>query len=404
MKSGALIAICCNTFPPEGGGAANRIYNLAILLQAAGYRVQVISAMPNYPTGKIFRNYRGKLFVDEVVDGINVRRVWLLPSNAASAWSRGWSMASFVLSLKLFAFGHVRKMGPALVIVSSPPLPMASAAVRYFKRNRCKVLLNVSDIWPLSANALGALNRSRLYHRLEAMAGKMYQSADAITAQSNETLAHIRERCAAMPPAMLYRNLPRPGESGYSVGAPNISKAQIIYPGMLGHAQGLLALCRTIDFTSLNAALHIYGQGPELEAIRSFIAANPDRGIYLHRPVSADTLTDLLSEAHAVLVPLVAPIEGALPSKLFTAMQAGVPVLYSGGGEGAQIVSEYNLGWTAAPGDYTTIQKQIASVAAMNTDELSTWRIRIHDVARKHFSKEVQDQQLLSFIGTITAK
>src|SRR4051812_4792442 len=116
MDSGPLIAIFCNSFPPEGGGASVRIYNLALLLRNAGYRVQVIAGVPNYPTGKIFPNYHGKLAVDEEVDGIKVRRVWLSPSNTASALARGWSMASFVLSLKLLAFRRVRKMKPDLVI------------------------------------------------------------------------------------------------------------------------------------------------------------------------------------------------------------------------------------------------------------------------------------------------
>lgn len=208
MESGRLVAIFCNSFPPEGGGAANRIYNLTCLLRDAGYRVQVVCAMPNYPTGKIFPAYRRKLVVDEIVDGIDVRRVWLSPSNSDSVFARGWSMTSFVLSLKLFAFKRVGKMQPALVIVSSPPLPMAAAAVRFFRKRDCNVLLNVSDIWPLSANALGAMNKKGLYAQLEAAATRMYEGAAAITAQSDEILEHIRQHCSVMPPAFLYRNLP----------------------------------------------------------------------------------------------------------------------------------------------------------------------------------------------------
>jgi glycosyltransferase involved in cell wall biosynthesis len=401
MESSALIAICCNSFPPEGGGAANRIYNLAILLRDAGYRVQVVCAMPNYPTGRIFPAYRRKLVVNEVVDDIHVRRVWLSPSNTASAWARGWSVASFVLSLKLLAFRRILAMKPSLVIVSSPPLPMAAAAVRYFKQHGCKVLLNVSDIWPLSAHALGALEQSGLYRRLEHVARRMYRSADAVTAQSIETLAHIAQHCNPMPPSMLYRNLPRMALTDYSANAPYTSKVRIIYPGVLGHAQGLLALCSNVDFSSLNGELHIYGEGPELPDIRSFINAHPGRGIFLHKPIPAAALPGLLREAHAVLVPLVAPIEGALPSKLFTAMQAGVPVLYSGGGEGAGIVAQYQLGWVADPGDYPAIAKQIAALSAMHSDDLSRWRIQIHEAARRHFNKEVQDERLLTFIASV---
>lgn len=401
MDERPLIAIFCSSFPPEGGGASARIYNLAVLLRDAGYRVQVVCAMPNYPTGSIYVAYEGAIVANETEHGIPVKRVWISPSNKLSALSRSWSMASFVLSLKMFAYRQVRKMEPALVIVSSPPLPMASATVRYFKKHSIRVLLNVSDIWPLSANALGAMGHSKLYDRLEAMASRMYQAADAITAQSEETLQHIRKHCATMPPAMLYRNLPEVSGERKRVCKPRNKKKQIIYPGVLGHAQGLLALCQAIDFASLNVELHIYGEGPESGAIADLIKANSERGIFLYKPVTPSALLSLLEDFHAVLVPLVAPIEGALPSKLFTALQAGIPVLYSGGGEGAAIVNNYKLGWTAAPGDYASIAMHICALTTMGEEDYEDFRKRILQVADEHFNKQRQDGRFLNFLSGI---
>jgi glycosyltransferase involved in cell wall biosynthesis len=398
-----LIAIFCNSFPPEVGGAPGRIYNLAVLLRNAGYRVQVVAAMPNYPTGKIFPLYRKKMVVDEVVDGIAVRRVWLSPSNSASALSRGWSMLSFVMSLKLLAFRQISQQRPALIIVSSPPLPMASAVVRYFRKQDFKVLLNVSDIWPLSANALGVLTKSKLYTRLERAAHRMYESANAISAQSSETLRHIAAHQAAMPPHILYRNLPAALNIHPRSALPE-QPLCIVYPGVLGHAQGLLALCEAIDFKAMGAELHIYGGGPECDSILSFIAVHPSKGIFLHRPLCAERLGTVFSQAHAVLIPLIAPIEGALPSKLFTAIHAGIPVLFSGGGEGETIVNEYHLGWTAAPGDYVTISQQIEKLKAMSIEAQAQWRQRIREVAMQHFSKESQDKQFLDFLSRLITK
>ncbi|MBS1629194.1 MAG: glycosyltransferase family 4 protein [Bacteroidetes bacterium] len=405
MANKPLIAIFCSSFPPEGGGASNRIYNLAVLLRDSGYRVQVVAAMPNYPTGKIFPSYKGKIILDETVGDILVRRVWISPSNSASALARGWSMASFILSLRTLAFGHILKAKPALVIVSSPPLPMAAAAIHFFKKRRSKVLLNVSDIWPLSAHALGALKPSLLYRHLEKMATGMYRSADAITTQSSETLEHIKALLPSLPEAMVYRNLPRQSvhvEAQINHVTGRVKR--IIYPGVLGHAQGLLSLCQAIDFGSLGICLEIYGAGAERESIQSFAAANPHRGIFLLDPVSPEVLSEKLSVATAVLVPLIAPINGALPSKLFTAMYAGRPVLYSGGGEGEQLVLEHGLGFVAAPGDYNTISGNIRNLVAMDDEALGAWRKRILAIASLHFNKEIQDQQLLSLLSNIMAR
>lgn len=405
MADRPLIAIFCSSFPPEGGGASNRIYNLAVLLRDAGYRVQVVSAMPNYPTGKIFPSYKGKLKLEEMVDGISVRRVWISPSNSASAMARSLSMASFMFSLRVLAFGHILNAKPALVIVSSPPLPTAALAIRFFKRNGHKVLLNVSDIWPLSAHALGALKPSLLYRRLEKMATRMYQSADAITTQSSETLAHIEALLPAKPTAMVYRNLPRHlGSKNTHYHRISGQAIRIIYPGVLGHAQGLLSLCRTIDFSSLGACLEIYGAGAERESIQSFAAANPHWGISLFDPVSPEVLSEKLADATAVLVPLIAPINGALPSKLFTAMYAGKPVLYSGGGEGEQIVLEHELGFVAAPDDCNKIAENIRSLSTLDEAKLQAWSERILATASQHFNKENQDRKLLDFLSKIMAE
>lgn len=394
-----LIAIFCNSFPPEGGGASARIYNLAVLLRDAGYAVQVVCGMPNYPTGSIFPEYRGKLQCNEEVDGISVKRVWMIPSNSASPLKRGSSIMSLVLSMRLQAYRSVLRAKPELVIVSSPPLPMAADAVRYFNRHGVKVLLNVSDIWPLSASALGAVKDSPLYRILEQREKEMYSQAHAFTAQSEETLRHLGLRDPHAKPALLYRNLPAEGSA--SLALPAEKPHRIIYPGMLGHAQGILEVCESIDFAALNVSLDIYGEGAELPAIEAWIARNPGCPVRLNKPVSPAELSRLLPRFHAMLVPLVAPIEGALPSKLFTAVREGLPVLYSGGGEGATLVRNHRLGWVARPGDYQTLSGNIADLSQLSAAAYMAMRTHIARVGRTIFNKSAQDARLLRFIEAL---
>jgi hypothetical protein len=54
------ILILTQYYPPEIGAAQNRLSGLAIFLQKAGHTVTVLTAMPNYPTGEIYHEYRNQ--------------------------------------------------------------------------------------------------------------------------------------------------------------------------------------------------------------------------------------------------------------------------------------------------------------------------------------------------------
>ena len=89
------IVILTQYFPPEMGAPQARLYETAIGLKQLGWDVSVITAMPNYPLGKIFEPFRGHFYFNEVMDGIPVRRYWLFASNSKFALPRILNMISF---------------------------------------------------------------------------------------------------------------------------------------------------------------------------------------------------------------------------------------------------------------------------------------------------------------------
>jgi glycosyltransferase involved in cell wall biosynthesis len=404
MDALPLIAIFCNSFPPERGAAAQRMHHIAMLLHGAGYRVEVVSSMPNYPQGRIFPDYRGSLQRADIIDGIAVQRCWIYPSNSGSTAPRAANLLSQMLSFRRLAFKRILKLRPALVIVSSPPLPMASAAVQFFSKAGVPVLLNISDLWPLSAKALGAASESRVYRLLQSWEHRMYDSAGVITGQSMAILEHVQAQLQTPKPQLLLRNLPAPvsEEIPMQQSAPS-DTLRIVYPGLLGHAQGLQALIAAIDWRVLNARLDIYGDGAEKAAIEAWIQANPLQPVRLLTPVSADELRQRFWDYNALLVPLISDIPGAVPSKLFTAIHAGLPVLYSAGGEGAAIVREYKLGLVNAPGDYSGLAASIRALQALSHSDRSTWRAALQTIAAREFNRDEQDQRLLQFIRAFLA-
>src|SRR5882762_76191 len=70
-------------FPPENGAPQVRLAAFARVLRKLGHEVEVATAMPNYPTGRIFEGYRGALYRRDDWDGIPVHRVWLYAAMGA---------------------------------------------------------------------------------------------------------------------------------------------------------------------------------------------------------------------------------------------------------------------------------------------------------------------------------
>ncbi|MBL7711302.1 MAG: glycosyltransferase family 4 protein [Chitinophagaceae bacterium] len=393
------ITLICSSFPPEKGAAPGRMYRLAELLVQNGYEVSVLCAMPNYPTGRIFDGYKGKLLIREEINGIKVVRSWLIPTHSSNKLKRLISQLSYIGSLLFLAGRQLVKTKPDIVFVSSPPFVTGYlGCLMAKKRTAAKVILNVSDLWPKTAYELGFLKDGPLYRFLLRKEQQMYRKADAFTTQSEETGRHIRQ---FFPDAalFLYRNLqpcvpqallPRPG-----------GKRKIVYAGLLGIAQGVFEIVKAIDFAALDTELHIYGQGHDLQAIQDWISREPARGIVYKGSVAADQVPEVLSRYHAMLIPLTQHLEGAVPSKIFNAIANGLPVLFSGDGEGADIVRQTGTGLVSKAGDFAGLQKNIGVLAGFSTEQYEKIRQQCLACCKETFNKSIQDESFIQFISKI---
>lgn len=354
------IVILTQYFLPEMGAPQNRLFELAKGLCTRGWDVSVVTAMPNYPTGKIFAPHRGKFSATENIEGIHVKRFWIYASNSVRAFPRIISMLSFSFTA-LFSIFFIRKRSPDFVMVESPPLTLAFSAWLLCKLSGARLIMNVSDLWPLSAKELGAISEGTLYKSIEKLEHFLYNRADLCTGQSAEIVEYIRQRTTK--PVYLFRNGVDTNRFKENTLDQALAQVKIVYAGLLGVAQGIFAICEAVDFSKAGAVFHIYGTGVEKERIEEFLKANPDRGIQYFGVIPRDTMPEVLQQYDATLVALVKNIYGAVPSKIYESMAGGLPIFFSGEGEGAKIVSENNLGWVNRPGDWAAL---ISNLAAYN--------------------------------------
>ena len=185
------LLILTQYYPPEIGAPQNRLHELAIRLKANGIDVEVLTAMPNYPKMEIQEAYLGGKIKEEVIDGISVHRAKIYVSKSKSIISRLLNYFSFVVT----SYFRGRKLGKFdFLMVESPPLFLGYSAMALSRKIKAKLIFNVSDLWPESAEKLDLVTNKHLLKLAYNLEEKCYKKAFLVTGQTNGIVSNIKQR------------------------------------------------------------------------------------------------------------------------------------------------------------------------------------------------------------------
>lgn len=381
------ILIISNYYPPEKGAAANRIEQLAKKLHEKKYSVTVVCPLGNYPEGKLFPEYKGKFSLTENRDAITVKRLWIYPSISKNLIVRIISVLSFSLSLFFYL---LFKKTPKKVIVQSPPLLLSFISVFVLSLKNKKIILNISDLWPLAAIELKALKEGSFSHKFSLFLERyIYKKATLILGQSEEILTHIKGVFSEKN-CFLYRNFPEHKVDKLELISEENKPIKIFYAGLLGIAQGVLELCQKIELEELNIELHIFGDGAEKNELEKFVSSQKEQKIVFHGMMERKELHEKIKTFDIAIVPLKTRIYGSVPSKIFEYGSLGFPILYFGGGEGEVVVKENNLGWVAPVEDYNDLNLKLKLISKLNKTDLHFMKKRIFKETQEVFNLDNQ--------------
>lgn len=366
------VAFLSQYFPPEMGAPQRRIGELAHRFRDAGHDVSVLTAMPNYPTGEVFRGYGGAMRVEDL-DGIRVIRSWIYPSQSASVVPRLLSYGSFVASSAVVGALSLRDID--YLVVESPPLFLGLSGMWLGRVTGARVVFNVSDLWPESAVQVGVVSReSRAFRAAEELEAACYRSAWLVTGQSRSTVASIVDRFPEVATYHLSNGCDTESfGSRFATGEvrdvldPSGTSFVSVYAGLHGLAQGLSQILDAAE--RLRGTPHrfvLIGDGPEKKALMADARARDLSNVVFMEPVRSEEVPRLLASADAILVTLKSEILGAVPSKIYEAMASERPLVLVDCGEAATIVSSAGAGCVVAPGDVPSL---VDALERLRSDE-----------------------------------
>lgn len=366
------IWILTQFYPPEFGAAAVRLSRLARLLADDGHAVTVLTGMPNYPEGVIASEYRGKVFCREIRDSVTIERVWVYASPSKRARARLLNQFSFML---MAALRGTLLSRPDVILVESHPLfvCLTGGWLRWVRR--APVVLNVSDLWPESAVATGALRADSLLVKLAQPVERWaYHDAAHIVGMTEGVVAGILAVRNAPDRVTLIKNavdlaLLRPGQ-------PELRATVREQYGfgerfVVAHV-GNMSLTYDFDIM-LDAAAALpeivfffAGGGSQAEKVAAQVRERGLSNVIFAGVLPHADMPGIWAAADACLIALGdhSVAGGTRPAKLYEALATGTPVVAAIRGEGAALLDETGAGLVVPIGDRSAMIEALRSLAA----------------------------------------
>lgn len=339
------ILFISDNFYPESNALANRLYDHAKIWVKAGYRVTVITCVPNFPKGIVFSGYKNKWRQTETIDGIKVIRIKSYIAANKGSFKRIIDYMSFGLHAAIQGL-FVKKID--LVIGTSPqPFPVFSAwFIARIKRK--PFIFELRDLWPESVIAVDAIGKKNLLLRFFGWAiRRMYRSADVIVSVTDSFKSELIEKEKINPDKIIVcKNGINPSTIKVTLDAEQLRKQYQLeqkflvgYVGTIGMAHSVQTILQAAEENTDNQ-IHfiVMGAGAYADEIKE--KCHQLKHITF---IDSGNRQDAINVTNMLDAPIVhlknAPLfESVIPSKIFEIMALGKPILMGVKGESRAIV------------------------------------------------------------------
>lgn len=357
--------------PPEVGAPQNRIFEFAKQLKSFGHEVSILTAMPNYPKGEIFDEYKGKKTCVEEIDGIRIVRTSIYASKDKSFTKRLRNYLSFTFSSLFQGAKYIDNQD--VIITESPPLFLGWSGYRLAKKKKAKFVFNISDLWPESAVKLGVLN-NKLFIKMSTWLEEFcYKKAAAITGQTKGIVENITARGFDKKKVHLITN----GVDTEFFSRENRSEAlrkelridgkfAVCYAGIHGIAQGLEVIIDTAeklkDYEDIRFVF--FGEGPEKDKLIAMVQEKSLSNVDFHTIQPKANMPKIVASMDATIIPLkkLELFKGALPSKMFEALASELPIVMAVEGEAKELIDNAKAGITVEPENSEAVKEAVLTL------------------------------------------
>lgn len=369
------LLILTQYFPPEVGAPQNRLYELAVRLKNKGVDVSIFTAMPNYPKMEVQKEYLGKKYVYEESEGLKIHRSWIYVSKSKGIIKRLLNYFSFVYSSAWYGKRKIADVD--FILCESPPLFLGYSALRLAKTKKAKLIFNVSDLWPESAEKLGVVTNSTMLKMAYNLEEKLYKASVLVSGQTQGICQSINQRFPQVKTYWLpngvdmnYYNPQQIAAGDFRI-KNNIDQNDFVflYAGIIGLAQGLEIILEAAKAVKDKPHLKfvLLGNGPEKPKLIELQKQYGLSNVIFIDFVPKSQMPQVLKSVNAAIIPLkkLDLFKGAIPSKIFESLAMELPILLGVDGEARDLfIQKGQCGLYFEPENVNELVKAVIDVSS----------------------------------------
>jgi glycosyltransferase involved in cell wall biosynthesis len=356
-----------------------------------GHRVTVLTSAPDYPEGEVYDGYDNRLVRTEQIDGVRVISLKTIPASNSGFLRRGLKFVWFMLAATVAGLWLDRHD----VVLSTSPQPLTGPAGWLVARLKgSRFVYEVRDLWPESVSSLSDIDH-RMLVPLRWAVNFTYRHADRVVAVTPGFETPLVESGVDPDDILVHYNGVTPSffdHDGHewSLDSELVESLRdtfvVSYVGTIGRAHGLAVVLDAAEKLE-DVTFLLVGTGAEAETLRAEASRRNIDNVRFAGRHPKEHVPEFLALSDAALVHLRDRelFRSAVPSKMFEAMAAEVPIILGVRGIAADLVEANSAGISIPPEDADAL---VSTIDQLRSDDSQRKRFGSngHQLVRESFS------------------
>ncbi len=400
------ILIVTQYFYPENF----KINDFAVGMKKRGHELVVLTGLPNYPGGKIFKGYGFFKRLEDEYEGIRVVRSWLFPRGGSSGPRLFINYISFTVLVSIWGLLKLRGKFDIIFVHEPSPIFIGIPALVMKWRFKAPVFLWILDLWPESLTAAGNITSPLLLKPGRWIVKFIYARTDKLLMASKAFRSSIKSFGIADDKLEYFPNwaeehfVPlRRAVFEHKHLLPDGFK--IMFAGNIGESQDFQSILNAAEKVKKYPDIKwiIIGDGRKTEWLKKEIVKRRlQQHFFILGRFPVEAMSNFFSHADVMLVTLKkeALFELTVPARLQAYMACGKPILTMLDGEGSRIVKEAEAGFVCASGDAEGLAENVLKTYKQSAPE----RDALGENALSYYKKVFERNKLFDKVENMFKK